>query len=210
MTEYTETVHGQHVEAVPVETDTVTARERFGGADLVASLLGMLAGLGTLVFLAALFAAGAANVELQTNLLNQEGTLDEIEIVGAIAAVAVAFVSFLVGGIAAGRIARFDGGMNGLGAGLWFLLLVAVFGALGAWVGEEYNAFAVADLPNWVSQIDVDEVTTAAFIMSAVFAAVILLGGWLGGRIGDSHNRKVDAAILEDAVHGAPTYQGGE
>jgi hypothetical protein len=170
----------------------------------------MLAGLGTLVFLAALFAAGAANVELQTNLLNQEGTLDEIEIVGAIAAVAVAFVSFLVGGIAAGRIARFDGGMNGLGAGLWFLLLVAVFGALGAWVGEEYNAFAVADLPNWVSQIDVDDVTSAAFIMTAVFAAVILLGGWLGGRIGVSHNRKVDAAILEDAVHGAPTYQGGE
>jgi uncharacterized membrane protein len=210
MTEYTETIHGQHVEAVPVETDTVTARERFGGADLVASLLGMLAGLGTLVFLAALFAAGAANVELQTNLLNQEGTLDEIEIVGAIAAVAVAFVSFLVGGIAAGRIARFDGGMNGLGAGLWFLLLVAVFGALGAWVGEEYNAFAVADLPNWVSQIDVDDVTSAAFIMTAVFAAVILLGGWLGGRIGVSHNRKVDAAILEDAVHGAPTYQGGE
>jgi uncharacterized membrane protein len=210
MTEYTETVHGQHVEAVPVEADVVTARERFGGADLVASILGMLTGLGTLIFLAALFAAGAANVELQTNLLNQEGTLDEVEIIGAIAAVAVAFVSFLVGGIAAGRIARFDGGMNGLGAGLWFLLLVAVFGALGAWVGEEYNAFAVADLPNWVSQIDVDEVTTAAFIMSAVFAAVILLGGWLGGRIGDSHNRKVDAAILEDAVHGAPTYQGGE
>jgi uncharacterized membrane protein len=195
---------------VPVETDTVTARERFGGADLVASILGMLTGLGTLVFLAALFAAGAANVELQTNLLNPEGSLDEVEIVGAIAAVAVAFVSFLVGGIAAGRMARFDGGMNGLGAGLWFLLLVAVFGALGAWVGEEYNAFAVADLPNWVSQIDVDEVTTAAFIMSAVFAAAILLGGWLGGRIGDSHNRKVDAAILEDAVHGAPTYQGGE
>jgi uncharacterized membrane protein len=210
MTEYTETVHGQHVEAVPVETDAVTARERYGGADLVASILGMLAGLGTLIFLASLFAAGAANVELQTNLLNQEGTLDEVEIIGAIAAVAVAFVSFLVGGIAAGRIARFDGGMNGLGAGLWFLLLVAVFGALGAWVGEEYNAFAVADLPNWVSQIDVDEVTTAAFIMSAVFAAAILLGGWLGGRIGDSHNRKVDAAILEDAVHVAPTYQGGE
>jgi hypothetical protein len=85
-----------------------------------------------------------------------------------------------------------------------------VFGALGAWVGEEYNAFAVADLPNWVSQIDVDDVTSAAFIMTAVFAAVILLGGWLGGRIGVSHNRKVDAAILEDAVHGAPTYQGGE
>jgi uncharacterized membrane protein len=168
----------------------------------------MFAALGTMIFLAALFAAGAANVELQTNLLNQEGTLDEIEMVGAIAAVAVVFVSFLVGGIAAGRMARFDGGMNGLGAGLWFLLLVAVFAALGAWVGEEYNAFAVAELPNWVAQIDVEEVTAAAIVMTAVSAAAVLLGGYLGGRIGDAHNRKVDAAILEEAVHG-PAYLPG-
>ena len=47
-------------------------------------------------------------------------------------------------------MSRYDGGMNGLGTALWFLLLVTVFAALGAWVGEEYNAFALADLPNWV------------------------------------------------------------
>jgi hypothetical protein len=209
MSEYTETVRGQHTDEAVADVETVeSARERFGGADLVASLLGMFAALGTMIFLAALFAAGAANVELQTNLLNQEGTLDEVEIVGAIAAVAVVFVSFLVGGIAAGRMARFDGGMNGLGAGLWFLLLVAVFAALGAWVGEEYNAFAVAELPNWVAQIDVEEVTAAAIVMTAVSAAAVLLGGYLGGRIGDAHNRKVDAAILEEAAHG-PAYLPG-
>jgi hypothetical protein len=209
MSEYTETVRGQHTDEAVADVETVeSARERFGGADLVASLLGMFAALGTMIFLAALFAAGAANVELQTNLLNQEGTLDEIEMVGAIAAVAVVFVSFLVGGIAAGRMARFDGGMNGLGAGLWFLLLVAVFAALGAWVGEEYNAFAVAELPNWVAQIDVEEVTAAAIVMTAVSAAAVLLGGYLGGRIGDAHNRKVDAAILEEAAHG-PAYLPG-
>lgn len=207
MTEYTETVEGHHSDVRTTE-ERISARERFGGADLVASILGMLAGLGTFVFLGALFAAGAANVELQTNLLNQEGTLDEVEIVGALAAVAVAFVSFLVGGIAAGRMARFDGGMNGLGAGLWFLLLVAVFGALGAWVGAEYNAFAAANLPNWMSQIDVDDVTTAAFVMAAVSAAAILLGGYLGGRIGDAHNRKVDAALIDDTVH-PPAYLAG-
>jgi hypothetical protein len=209
MSEYTETVRGQHSDEAVADVETVeSSRERFGGADLVASLLGMFAALGTMIFLAALFAAGAANVELQTNLLNQEGTLDEIEMVGAIAAVAVVFVSFLVGGIAAGRMARFDGGMNGLGAGLWFLLLVAVFAALGAWVGEEYNAFAVAELPNWVAQIDVEEVTAAAIVMTAVSAAAVLLGGYLGGRIGDAHNRKVDAAILEEAAHG-PAYLPG-
>lgn len=207
MTEYTETVEGHHSDVRTTE-EGISARERFGGADLVASILGMLAGLGTFVFLGALFAAGAAKVELQTNLLNQEGTLDEVEIVGALAAVAVAFVSFLVGGIAAGRMARFDGGMNGLGAGLWFLLLVAVFGALGAWVGAEYNAFAAANLPNWVSQIDVDDVTTAAVVMAAVSAAAILLGGYLGGRMGDAHNRKVDAALIDDTVD-PPAYLVG-
>jgi uncharacterized membrane protein len=209
MSEYTETVRGHHTEAAVADAETaVPAGERFGGADLVASLLGMFAGLGTLVFLGSLFAAGAANVELQTNLINPEGSLDVVEMVGAIAAVAVVFVSFLVGGIAAGRIARYDGGMNGLGAGLWFLLLVAIFAALGAWVGQEYNAFAAADLPNWVAQIDVDEVTAAAIVMTVVSAAAVLLGGYLGGRIGDAHNRKVDAAIIEEAAHG-PAYPPG-
>lgn len=180
------------------ETEVSTVRQRYGKVDLVASILGMFAALGTLVFLTALFAAGAANVELQTNLLNQDGTLDEVEIVGAIAAIVVLFVSFLVGGIAAGRMSRYDGGMNGLGTALWFLLLVTVFAALGAWVGEEYNAFALADLPNWVAQVDVEDVTTAAIVMSAVAAVVALLGGYLGGRIGDSYNRKVDAALVEE------------
>ena len=180
------------------EAEVSTVRERYGKADLVASILGMFAALGTLVFLTALFAAGAANVELQTNLLNQDGTLDEVEIVGAIAAIVVLFVSFLLGGIAAGRMSRYDGGMNGLGTALWFLLLLTVFAALGAWVGEEYNAFALADLPNWVAQVDVEEVTTAAIVMSAVAVVVILLGGYLGGRIGDSYNRKVDAALVEE------------
>ena len=181
-----------------VEAEVSPVRERYGKADLVASILGMFAALGTLVFLGALFAAGAANIELQTNLLNQDGTLDEVEIVGAIAAMAVLFVSFLLGGIAAGRMSRYDGGMNGLGTALWFLLLVTVFAALGAWVGEEYNAFAVADLPNWVAQVDVEEVTTAAIVMSAVAVVVTLLGGYLGGRIGDSYNRKVDAALVDE------------
>jgi uncharacterized membrane protein len=182
----------------PDVVEVASVRERYGKADLVASILGMLAALGTLVFLGALFAAGAANVELQTNLLNQEGTLDEVEMVGAIAAMAVLFVSFLLGGIAAGRMSRYDGGMNGLGTALWFLLLVAVFGALGAWVGEEYNAFALADLPNWAAQVDVEELTTAAIVMSVVAVVVTLLGGYLGGRIGDSYNRKVDAALVDE------------
>lgn len=175
-------------------------RERFGKADLVASLLGMLTALGMLVFFGALIAAVAAGFELQTNLINETGALDELEIGGAIAAAGIVLVSFLVGGIAAGRISRYDGGMNGIGTALWFLLLLAVFAALGAWVGQEYNVFANADLPNWVAQIDVEEVTTVAIVMSIVFVVVMFVGGYLGGRIGESYHRKVDAAIVDETL----------
>jgi len=174
-------------------------RARFGKGDIVASLLGMLTALGTMVFLGALFAAGAANVDLQLNLLT-DGALNDVEIVGAIAAAGVIFVAFLLGGIAAGRISRYDGGLNGMGAALWFLLVLAVFAALGAWVGEEYNAFAAANLPNWVAQIDVDDVTGAAIVMSIVSVVLMFLGGYLGGRIGESYHRRVDAAIVEETT----------
>lgn len=197
MSYQTRTERGDPVRA---ESELSPFRRRFGGGDIVASLLGMLTALGALVLLGALFAAGAANVDLQINLLNQEGAVDEVEVVGAIAAAAVIFVSFLLGGIAAGRIARYDGGINGVGAALWFLLLLAVFAALGAWVGEEYNAFAAADLPNWVAQIDVDEVTTAAIVMSIVSILLMFAGGYLGGRIGESYHRRVDAAIVNETV----------
>jgi len=196
MTDQTHTVREYSPD---IEPEAAIVRERYGKADLVASVLGMFAAIGTLVFLGSLFAAGTATIELQTNLLNQDGTLDEVETIGAVAAMVVLFVSFLVGGIAAGRMSRYDGGMNGMGTALWFLLLVTIFAALGAWVGEEYNAFALADLPNWVSQIDVEDVTMAAIVMSIVSVVVIFLGGYLGGRIGDSYNRKVDAALVDEA-----------
>lgn len=179
--------------------DLSSVRERFGGGDLVASFVGMLAGLGTLVFLSALIAAGANTIDYQLNVINLEGQLDEASIIGLIVAAIVVFVSFIVGGFAAGRIARYDGGLNGLGAGLWLILLVAVFGALGAWVGAEYNAFNREGLPNWVAQLDVEELTTEAIVASAVLIVGTLAGGYLGGRLGALYHEKVDAAVVQAA-----------
>ena len=115
-----------------------------------------------------------------------------------IVAAAVVFASFIVGGFAAGRMARYGGGMNGFGAGLWMILLVAIFAALGAWVGAEYNAFANGGLPNWVSQIDADDVTAEAIVLAIVAVAAMFAEGYLGGRIGESYHRKVDAAIVNE------------
>ncbi|HEY7824600.1 MAG TPA: hypothetical protein VIG24_17290 [Acidimicrobiia bacterium] len=171
--------------------------ERYGKSDILASVIGMFAGFGTLVFLGALIAAGAGGIDYQLNIINEEGILDEASLVGLIVAAIFVFASFIVGGFAAGRMSRYNGGMNGLGAGLWMILLVAIFAALGAWVGAEYNAFNRAELPNWFAQIDVDDLTAMAVIASAVLVVATLAGGYIGGRLGETYHTRVDAALID-------------
>jgi hypothetical protein len=179
--------------------DVSEVYERYGKPDILASIVGMFAGLGTLVFLGALIAAGAGGIDYQLNMINDQGDLDEASMIGLIVAAAVVFASFIVGGFAAGRMARYGGGMNGFGAGLWMILLVAIFAALGAWVGAEYNAFNRLDLPNWFAQVDVDELTAMAIVASAVLVVATLAGGYVGGRLGETYHTKVDAALIAAA-----------
>ena len=175
-------------------------KDRFGGADVVAGILGMLAALGTLVFLSALLAAGAGDIPYQLNQIDVDGNLNEVEVVGAIVALAVVFVSFFVGGWAAGRMARYDGAINGVGVALWFILLVAIFGLLGAWFGTEYNAFSGAGLPDWFAQIGADDVTVKAIAGAAAGVVAALLGGGIGGMLGEQYHRRVDAALTSEVV----------
>lgn len=179
-----------------------SVRERFGGIDTAAALMGMFTALGVLVFLGALIAAGAGGLEYQLNAFDLEGNAQELSTVGVVTAVLVVLGSFFVGGIAAGRMARYDGGINGIAAALWALLLVAIFAALGAWVGSEYNAFQQAGLPDWFSQLRLssDEVTTVGIIAAIASVAAMFLGGYIGGKIGEMYHRKVDAALADRTV----------
>lgn len=185
------------------EVDMSPVVSRFGGSDLIAAVLGMFTALGVLVLLGALLAAGAAGIGYQLNVVDLDGNPTEIEVVGTLVAVAVVFVSFVVGGWATGRMARYDGAINGLGSGLLFIFLVAVFGALGAWAGAEYNAFANVDLPNWIGQFGADDLTMQAIIAGVAVIAACLLGGWLGGLLGEGYHKKADAALVQATVHDA-------
>lgn len=181
------------------ETDLSSIKERFGGGDILAGFLGMFTALGVLVFLAALIAAGEGGIDYQLNQIDFDGNLQEVEVVGSIVAIAAVFVSFLAGGWAAGRMARFDGGVNGLGAALLFILTVAVLGALGLWIGEEYNAFAGADLPNWFGQLGADDVTLKSVAGAGAGIVAALLGGYIGGTLGEQYHHDVDAALAAEA-----------
>lgn len=185
------------------EADMRSVVDRFGGGDLIASVLGMFTALGVLVLLGALIAAGDASISYQLNAIDVDGNLTEVEVVGALVALAVLFVAFFVGGVAAGRSARYDGGINGAGAALLFVLLVAIFGALGKFVGADYNAFAVAGLPDWFSQFGADDVTLKAIAAGAAGIVASLLGGYVGGMLGEQFHHKADAALVQESANGS-------
>lgn len=181
-------------------TESVSVRERFGGIDTPAAIGGLMAMLGALAFLAALIAAGAGTLEYRLNAIDIDGNLQELELAGIVIAGFVVLASGFVGGWVAARMARFDGVINGIGAALWLLFLVAVFAALGAFVGVEYNAFQRAGLPDWFSQISGDEVTTMAVLGGVIGIATLFVGAGLGGMVGEGYNRKVNTALAERPV----------
>jgi hypothetical protein len=183
-----------------VDRRVLTVRERFGGIDTPAAIMGMFAAVGVLVFIGALVGAGANELAYQLNLVDTQGEVQDLLLGGAVLAVAAVFLSFVLGGWAAARMARYDGPVNGVAAAMWMLLLVAGFAALGAWVDPELNAFRIAGLPDWFSQVRGDDVTTGAIVTAVAATVATVLGGWLGGMLGERYHREADAALAAGGV----------
>ena len=188
--------------ARPVETrterETVTAdpyagitvaHDRFGGIDIPASLVGMLTALSTTIILAGLIGAALGAVDYQTGL---EGDAEDIALWSMIGGVAVLFVAYVIGGWAAGRMARYDGARNGFATGIWTLVLGAILAALGAWIGSDYDVFRDVNLPQWFST---DAFTTRAIISGVAAIAAMFVGGILGGLWGEYYHRRADRTI---------------
>jgi hypothetical protein len=167
------------------------ARERFGGIDIPASLVGMLTALSTVLILAGLVGAAVGVVGYQTGL---EENAEDLSIGSLIGGVAILFVAYLVGGWAAGRIARYDGARNGFAAGIWTLILGAILAALGAWAGAEYDVFENVQLPQW---FDSDALTTAAIASGIGAILAMFVGGIIGGIWGERYHRRADATIAK-------------
>ena len=152
------------------------------GLDIPATLAGMVAALGSLILIAGLASAILGAIGYQVGL---KGNAEELAVGSAIAGALALFISFLIGGWTAARIARYRGPLHGVLTAVWFIVLAALLAALGAWFGAEYNVFKGLALPQWFSA---DALTAGAIVSGLVALALMLLGGWLGGRLGDSHD----------------------
>jgi hypothetical protein len=175
---------------------TVVAREkeRYGGVKPGSAFFGWLTATGTAVLLTALLAAGGTAVGLATDTSAAQAART-VGVAGAIALLAILFVSYYCGGYVAGRMARFNGMKQGIAVWVWALLIAAVVAALGAVTGDRFDILARL---NSFPRIPVSEgaLSTGGILTALAVAAASLVGAILGGLAGMRFHRKVDKAGL--------------
>jgi hypothetical protein len=168
-------------------------RERFGGFNWGAALLGFLVAAGIAALLTGfLSAAGAATGLTKVSDSQAEQSAGTIGIVGGVLLLVVVLLAYYAGGYNAGRLSRFDGGRQGLGVWLVGLVVTVVLGAAGAILGSKYNVLEKLNLP----RIPIDEGTLATGGAIALVAILLgtLLAAIVGGKAGERYHKKVDRA----------------
>jgi hypothetical protein len=179
------------VDRVERRPEVREVRERFGGLDLPASLVGMLTGLASVALLGGLVGAAIGAVGYQTGVDGDD--VAAISVAGLAGGIVVLCLAYLLGGWAAGRIARYDGVRNGVLTGVWTLVLAAGLSGLAAWLGAEYDVLRGVDMPQWFST---DALTVGGIVSALAAIAAMLVGGALGGAWGERYHRRADAAVL--------------
>jgi hypothetical protein len=185
------------------DAKSVRAREeeRFGGVKPGSAFFGWLTATGMAVLLIALIAAAGAAVglaeETDAGAAAEQAAQDPetVGLVSGIALLVILFLAYYCGGYVAGRMARFNGLLQGVAVWVWLIVISLVVAALGAIAGQEYDVFAQLDLPR--IPVNEGDLTTGGLIALAAILATTLLGAILGGLAGMRFHRKVDAAGLE-------------
>jgi len=171
------------------------AADRYGGINWGASFFGWLVAVGIASLLIALIgAAGAATGLTDTKESDVTTSADTIGIVGGVLLLVVLLIAYYAGGYVAGRMSRFDGARQGVGAWLIGLIVTILLGAAGAIFGSKYNVLEQLKLPR--IPIDEGSLTTGGIIALAAVILGTLLTAVLGGRVGRRYHDKVDQAAL--------------
>jgi hypothetical protein len=170
-------------------------REEYGGVNWGAAFFGWLVAVGVAVLLTGLLAAAGAAIGLTESSASSEASTtpaETLSLAGAIALLAVLAIAYYCGGYVAGRMSRFDGARQGIGA--WVVGLLITIGAaiLAVIAGSQYNVVERANLPRL--PIGDQTLTTGGAIATVAIVLGTLLFAALGGIAGARYHRKVDRA----------------
>lgn len=173
--------------------DRERQRDEFGGFNIGAAFFGWLVALGMAALLTAILSAAGAAIGL-TSLSSSDARqgAETISLAGGILLVLVLLISYFAGGYVAGRMSRFDGGRQGIGAWLFGLLITILLAAAGAIAGSKYNVLSKLNLPS--IPVNGESFATGGVIALAVILIATLIAAFLGGKAGERYHRKVDRA----------------
>ena len=177
--------------AVSRGVDRGRQREEYGGFNIGAAFFGWLVAIGMAALLTAVLSAAGAAIGLTqlTGSKAREGA-ETIGLIGGILLAGVLILAYFAGGYVAGRMSRFDGGRQGVGAWLFGLLITVVLAVAGAIAGSEYNVLSKLNLPS--IPVDGASFATGGAIALAVILIGTLVAAFLGGKSGERYHRKVD------------------
>ena len=170
--------------------------EEYGGFKLGAAFFGWIVAIGIGALLTGIVSAAGAAIGLTevsgSEAQNSAGT---ISIVGGVILLLVLMLAYYAGGYVAGRLSRFDGARQGLGAWLFGLLVTLALAAAGAIFGAEYNVLQKLDLPRL--PVDEGDLTTGGLIALAAILVGTLIAAIVGGKAGERYHKKVDRSALK-------------
>jgi hypothetical protein len=172
-------------------------REEFGGVNWGAAFFGWLVAVGLGALLVGLVAAMGAAVGLtDTSGTDAAGNVTEIGIGGTIVLLATLAIAYYCGGYVAGRMSRFDGARQGLGAWLFGLIVTVVLAIAGALLGAEYNVLERLDLP--ALPVGDSELASGGALALTLVVLGTLLAALIGGTAGERYHRRVDKVGFPD------------
>jgi hypothetical protein len=168
-------------------------REEFGGVNWGAAFFGWLVAVGLSALLVGLLAAMGAAIGL-TELSDSEaaGNASELGIGGAVALLVALAIAYSFGGYVAGRMSRFDGARQGIGAWLIGLIVTVILAIAGALLGAEYNVLERLDLP--ALPVGDSELASGGALALVLVVVVTFIAAVSGGKAGERYHRKVDRA----------------
>lgn len=166
--------------------------QRYGGLDWGADFLGFAVAVFFAVVLFGVVGAIVGTVGYQMGAPaptsgHVSGTTQNLGLAGLAGGLIAIFLAYLIGGYAAGRMARFNGPLNGLGVVLWTVIVALLLGILGAVLGSSFNVASQLNL-----HIDTATLTATGLISLLVTLAVMCVGAVMGGRLGARYHQRID------------------
>lgn len=173
-------------------------RDEYGGINWGAAFFGWLVAVGLGALLVAILAAAGAAVGLTQNVTTTDvkNNAETLSLGGGIALVVVLMIAYYAGGYVAGRMSRFDGARQGIGAWVFGILVTLALAAAAAILGSEYNVLDQLNLP--ALPVGSDTMTTGGVIAAIVAVVGTLLAAMVGGKAGERYHRKVDRVGFAD------------